>query len=48
MSESTTKKDEAEVPELTPRQVTLIKETWALVEPNMQRAGLTLFFKYVQ
>jgi len=47
MSESVTKKDETKVPELTPRQVTLIKETWAAVEPNMQRAGLTLFFKYV-
>ena len=40
--------DVAQVPELTGRQVELIKETWALVAQDLQGAGLVLFFKYVR
>lgn len=35
----------AQPPELTPKQVELIKGTWQYVQPNMQEAGLILFEK---
>jgi len=48
MSDSTAAGGELSVvPELTQRQVKLIKETWDLVAQDLQGAGMVLFFKYV-
>jgi len=49
MSDSTAAGGEISVvPELTQRQVKLIKETWDLVAQDLQGAGMVLFLKYVR